>query len=60
MLWYKDGDIIRTDGRVTISESNRLIISNAGHNDTGKYLCEATNEFSTSHDTVELQVAGEF
>ncbi|XP_044011690.1 papilin isoform X3 [Aphidius gifuensis] len=58
VLWYKDGDIIRTDGRITISESNRLVITNASYNDTGKYNCEATNEFSSASDTIDINVAG--
>lgn len=58
VLWYKNGDIIRTDGRVTISESNKLVITNASYNDTGKYNCEATNEFSSASDTVDINVAG--
>lgn len=40
-------------------ELNRLIISNAKQEDSGRYRCEATNEYSSDSDSVDIRVAGE-
>ncbi|XP_034936854.1 papilin isoform X2 [Chelonus insularis] len=60
VLWYKDNDIIRTDGRVSISESNTLVVDNAGSNDTGVYRCEAYNAYSSSSDYLKISVQGSY
>ncbi|XP_074105077.1 proteoglycan-like sulfated glycoprotein papilin isoform X3 [Cotesia typhae] len=58
VLWYKDNEILRTDGRITISETNRLMITNAGYNDTGKYRCEAYNGYSNDSAEIDIAVEG--
>ncbi|CAL1675129.1 unnamed protein product [Lasius platythorax] len=60
VLWYKNDELIRTDNRIKISELNRLIISNAKQEDSGRYRCEATNEYSSDSDSVDIRVAGIF
>jgi len=40
-------------------ELNRLIISDAKQEDSGRYRCEATNEYSSDSDSVDIRVAGE-
>lgn len=42
------------------SELNRFIISDANREDSGRYRCEATNEFSSDSDSVDIRVAGEW
>lgn len=41
------------------AELNRLIISDANREDSGRYRCEAANEFSSDSDNVDIRVAGE-
>ncbi|XP_011062335.1 PREDICTED: papilin [Acromyrmex echinatior] len=60
VLWYKDDELIRTNNRIKISELNRLIISDANREDSGRYRCEAANEFSSDSDNVDIRVAGIF
>lgn len=40
-------------------ELNRLIISDANQKDSGQYRCEATNEYSSDSNSVDIRVAGE-
>lgn len=40
-------------------ELNRLIISDANQEDSGRYRCEAVNDLSTDSDSVDIRVAGE-
>ncbi|XP_036145237.1 papilin isoform X3 [Monomorium pharaonis] len=60
VLWFKDDQLIQTSNRIKISELNRLIISDANQEDSGRYRCEATNEFSSNSDSVDIRVAGIF
>ncbi|RLU15132.1 hypothetical protein DMN91_013019 [Ooceraea biroi] len=60
VLWYKDDKLIQTDNRIKISELNRLIISDANREDSGRYRCEASNEYSTDSNSVDIRVAGIF
>ncbi|XP_072747679.1 papilin isoform X3 [Anoplolepis gracilipes] len=60
VLWYKNDELIRTDNRIKISELNRLIISDANNEDSGRYRCEAANEYSSDSDSVDIRVAGIF
>ncbi|XP_019882164.2 papilin isoform X4 [Camponotus floridanus] len=60
VLWYKNDELIQTNNRIKISELNRLIISDANQEDSGRYRCEATNEYSSDSDSVDIRVAGIF
>ncbi|XP_011689368.1 PREDICTED: papilin isoform X5 [Wasmannia auropunctata] len=60
VLWYKDDELIRTNNRIKISELNRLVISDASREDSGRYRCEAANEFSSDSNSVDIRVAGIF
>ncbi|XP_077270107.1 proteoglycan-like sulfated glycoprotein papilin isoform X5 [Temnothorax americanus] len=60
VLWYKDDELIQTNNRIKISELNRLIISDANREDSGRYRCEAANDFSSNSDSVDIRVAGIF
>ncbi|XP_035723305.1 papilin-like isoform X5 [Vespa mandarinia] len=60
VLWYKDDNLIQTNNRVKISEANRLIIADANKDDSGRYRCEATNEYTSDSDSVDILVAGIF
>ncbi|XP_069009305.1 hemicentin-1 [Embiotoca jacksoni] len=44
LLWYKDGQILRTDDHVSITANGRIVqIKHAQVSDTGRYTCVATN-----------------
>ncbi|XP_043274071.1 papilin [Venturia canescens] len=58
VLWYKNDELILTDDRIKISESNQLVISSATNNDTGTYRCDASNENSRSTASVDIRVEG--
>ncbi|XP_032682374.1 papilin-like [Odontomachus brunneus] len=60
VLWYKNDELIRTDNRIKISELNRLIINHANREDSGRYRCEATNEYTSDSDSVDIRIAGIF
>ena len=50
--WLKDGLVIQTDGRISISPplSYKLVISNAMPQDTGMYMCATEKgETATQH-----------
>lgn len=39
---------------------NRLVISDANREDSGRYRCEASNDYSSASAMVDIQVAGKF
>ncbi|XP_047673954.1 hemicentin-1 isoform X2 [Tachysurus fulvidraco] len=42
--WYKDGQILKGDGRITVTPNGRIVqIKQAQVSDTGRYTCVATN-----------------
>ncbi|XP_035384811.1 hemicentin-1 isoform X2 [Electrophorus electricus] len=42
--WYKDGQLLKADGRVTVTANGRIVqIKQAQVSDTGRYTCIATN-----------------
>ncbi|XP_053341492.1 hemicentin-1 [Clarias gariepinus] len=42
--WYKDGQILKTDGRITVTPNGRIVqIKQAQVSDTGRYTCVASN-----------------
>ncbi|KAI5614770.1 hemicentin-1 isoform X1 [Silurus asotus] len=42
--WYKDGQILKTDERITVTPNGRIVqIKQAQVSDTGRYTCVATN-----------------
>ncbi|MCJ8749980.1 hypothetical protein PDJAM_G00193750 [Pangasius djambal] len=42
--WYKDGQILKADGRITVTPNGRIVqIKQAQVSDTGRYTCVATN-----------------
>ncbi|KAL2089466.1 hypothetical protein ACEWY4_014154 [Coilia grayii] len=44
LLWYKDGQLLRADGHISISANGRVVrIEQAQVSDTGRYTCVATN-----------------
>ncbi|XP_066533975.1 hemicentin-1 [Hoplias malabaricus] len=44
LQWYKDGQILKAEGRITITTSGRIVqIKQAQVSDTGRYTCVATN-----------------
>ncbi|XP_049335709.1 hemicentin-1 isoform X1 [Astyanax mexicanus] len=44
LQWYKDGQILKTDGRVTMTANGRIVqIKQAQVSDTGRYTCVASN-----------------
>lgn len=43
----------------SFSELNRLVISDSNKEDSGRYRCEATNEYSTDANSVDIHVDGE-
>nr|XP_046466549.1 papilin isoform X8 [Neodiprion pinetum] len=56
--WYKDDRLIQTTEKIKIVEANRLSISYAQKNDSGKYRCEAANQYSSDSDSVDIVVSG--
>uniref|UniRef100_A0A3B4E5X1 Hemicentin 1 n=1 Tax=Pygocentrus nattereri TaxID=42514 RepID=A0A3B4E5X1_PYGNA len=44
LQWYKDGQILKANGRITITTNGRIVqIKQAQVSDTGRYTCVATN-----------------
>ncbi|XP_040926337.1 hemicentin-1 isoform X2 [Betta splendens] len=44
LQWYKDGQVLQADGRVSITAGGRIVqIKHAQVSDTGRYTCVATN-----------------
>uniref|UniRef100_A0A8C9R6U4 Hemicentin-1 n=1 Tax=Scleropages formosus TaxID=113540 RepID=A0A8C9R6U4_SCLFO len=44
LKWYKDGQLLKGDGHVTITANGRIVqIKHAQVSDTGRYTCVATN-----------------
>ncbi|XP_074490966.1 hemicentin-1 isoform X1 [Sebastes fasciatus] len=44
LQWYKDGQILRADGHVSIAANGRIVqIQHSQVSDTGRYTCVATN-----------------
>ncbi|XP_062857960.1 hemicentin-1 [Trichomycterus rosablanca] len=44
LQWYKDGQILKEDGHITITPNGRIVqIKQAQVSDTGRYTCIATN-----------------
>ncbi|KAK3506808.1 hypothetical protein QTP70_028372 [Hemibagrus guttatus] len=42
--WYKDGQILKADGRISVTPNGRIVqIKQAQVSDTGRYTCVATN-----------------
>ncbi|KAF3430423.1 hypothetical protein E2986_10746, partial [Frieseomelitta varia] len=58
--WYKDNELIHPNNRIQITDLNRLVISVANREDSGRYRCEANNDYSSATSTVDIQVAGIF
>ncbi|ROL43461.1 Hemicentin-1, partial [Anabarilius grahami] len=44
LVWYKDGQILKADGHLTITANGRIVqIKHTQVSDTGRYTCVATN-----------------
>uniref|UniRef100_A0A8C1GCZ4 Hemicentin-1 n=1 Tax=Cyprinus carpio TaxID=7962 RepID=A0A8C1GCZ4_CYPCA len=44
LVWYKDGQILKSDGHLTITATGRIVqIKHTQVSDTGRYTCVATN-----------------
>ncbi|XP_073667498.1 hemicentin-1 isoform X2 [Paramisgurnus dabryanus] len=44
LVWYKDGQILKADGRITVTANGRIAqIKHTQVSDTGRYTCLATN-----------------
>uniref|UniRef100_A0A673IBQ3 Hemicentin-1 n=1 Tax=Sinocyclocheilus rhinocerous TaxID=307959 RepID=A0A673IBQ3_9TELE len=44
LMWYKDGQILKADGHLTITANGRIVqIKHTQVSDTGRYTCVATN-----------------
>ncbi|KAL1512853.1 hypothetical protein ABEB36_002368 [Hypothenemus hampei] len=58
--WYKDGVPLYSVGRISISETYTLTISAAEQSDSGRYSCEATNQYTKASSTLDVLVEGMF
>lgn len=47
VTWFKDGEQLENNSRVTITVEGHVIISNAQAEDTGSYICQAMNIIGT-------------
>ena len=46
--WTKDGSVVNTTLRITFNENNKnLTITNVSREDSGEYICVATNNVKT-------------
>jgi len=59
-IFYNSNQIRDNKRHFLFSELNRLIISDANREDSGRYRCEAANEFSSDSNSVDIRVAGEW
>ncbi|KAM3958095.1 LOW QUALITY PROTEIN: proteoglycan-like sulfated glycoprotein papilin [Aphomia sociella] len=59
VYWTKDGVPLSSDRRTQITEA-RLTITGLTPADSGVYGCHASNQYSTDHSTVEINVQGIF
>ncbi|XP_066569159.1 roundabout homolog 3 isoform X2 [Amia ocellicauda] len=60
IVWYKQGQTIKTGGKITVGSQNiTLYISAVRAYDEGTYTCEATNALGQSRLSATLRVAGD-
>ena len=58
--WYKDGQLLHGNGRVTISPEREVIIPSLYSTDEGNYTCVATNSEGSASVTSIITVLGEW
>ncbi|XP_046737173.1 papilin [Diprion similis] len=56
--WYKDDSLIQSNKRIKIFEADRLSISYAQKNDSGRYRCEAANQYTSDSGSIDIVVSG--
>uniref|UniRef100_A0A4W6D352 Hemicentin-1 n=1 Tax=Lates calcarifer TaxID=8187 RepID=A0A4W6D352_LATCA len=57
LQWYKDGQILRADGHVSITANGRIVqIKHAQVSDTGRYVCVADNVAGSAEKSFNLNV----
>lgn len=59
-MWSKCVWINQNITKFLFLELNRLIISDANQEDSGRYRCEAANEYSSDSGSVDIRVAGKW
>jgi len=64
VVWSKDGNILKSDERISIWKDNYgktiLNINNIYSNDAGKYCCTAENKAGKACTSAQLVLSGNF
>ncbi|XP_019769290.2 papilin isoform X1 [Dendroctonus ponderosae] len=58
--WYKDGVPLYSGGKISISDTHTLTIQAAEKSDSGRYQCEAINQYSKASSTLDVIIEGMF
>ena len=62
--FYNNNAISEADPRITLTDTQNaltLTVTNIGYNDTGEYICRATNSIGSNVGTaIMLLIAGEY
>ncbi|XP_072441846.1 neural cell adhesion molecule 2-like isoform X2 [Chiloscyllium punctatum] len=54
--WYRDGRLIEDDDKYVSKKSTELTIRNIAQEDTGAYICRATNKAGTVEEQLSVKV----
>ena len=55
--WSKEGKSLPLDGRIDANQEGILIITNVQTEDSGVYICKASNTYVIVTDTMVLEIA---
>ena len=60
VTWYKMGEVVTSDGHVTVEEDGTLVVRNVEVKHEGEYTCVASNVGGNATFITKLDVQGEF